>query len=498
MQRLVFVRHVAGKFLPQLCPRMAAMNNPQFLVVLSVLLLSACTGYREVAVPESLADLENKPSYESAQSVADQQRDPGSWWSDFGGEELVGLVEILHQDNFDLWAARARLRQAEAATRLARSSRLPSLSLSQDRLLSKTDTEVLDGDWSDVHGVDLNTSWDTDIFGVKRSTHIAVKLREQSARLNEVSLRQSLTAELVKSFVAVYFTKQRIEINQELVASFAETRRLTEFRYRAGSGATSALDLQIALQNEASSATSLPALLAELETQQHRIDIILARTPGTTQLTFSDAPDISGLAEISLGRPADLLSNRPDVAAAELSYLAACLDVDAARASLAPTFTLSAGISSESSDLSNLFDWDTVLTNLTNNLLVPIYNGGALRAQVSQAEAIAEELAASYVNSAFQAFGEVESNLAIESGVKQQVALLERSEAAAEISDRLARERFANGQLSILNLLETRRSLFAAREERILAEKSLLDNRVDLYLAMGGQWFSGDGEEENE
>ncbi len=479
----------------QTTPRHAALGRAR-PVRLAMALCATCFGagacslapvYQAPAMVETLA---NATAY--AADVALIAPYPAladaPWWETIGGRELSALVNELAVNNLDLAAARQRIDQARALTRQATAARLPNAALSLDGGAARTQNFRGETQWDEVYALGLSSSWNVDVFGGLRGAEIAARLRAEVSTLSEHALNQLLIAELTRSYVNAWALTQQSAIAEQSAASFAETVAITEARYEAGSAQISALDVQIARQNRASAAAAIPELRALLGVQEQAIDVLLARRLGATELALSPAPNAADLRPLDPGTPADVLRRRPDVAAAELNYRAALADVGAARAQRLPSLTLTGSMSRQTNDASDLFDADAMIANLTAGILAPLFQGGRLKAQVEAAEAAAQELASTYALTALSAVADVEGALLFERAYEEQRALRQVSLEAAERSNQIARERYASGQVSILTVLETQRALNTARQDLILAEQARLEARIDLYLALGGDW----------
>jgi multidrug efflux system outer membrane protein len=189
-----------------------------------------------------------------------------------------------------------------------------------------------------------------------------------------------------------------------------------------------------------------------------------------------------------LGAPAELLARRPDVAVAELRYLAALEDVGAARARLYPALSLSASLTFQADSPGELFDWDRHIASLANSLTAPIFQGGRLRSQVRLEQAQAEELSSAFARTALAAIVDVEVALAELAGLQEQQRRLQAALATSKLSNELAQGRYQQGLISILAVLETQRGLSAAQQNLILTEQAIANARIDLFLSLGGDW----------
>ena len=287
---------------------------------------------------------------------------------------------------------------------------------------------------------------------------------------------------MVSNWVAASTIKRQLALAEETAESFRTTFELTDKRNRAGSTEVSASDVQIARQNYDSALVDIPDLQTQLNVQLFEIDEQLARLPGATASSFIGTVLLDRGLNLPIGVPADLLANRPDVAAAELSYRAALEDVGAARADLYPALSLSASLTFQGDSLSDVFSADTFIANLIASLTGPIFNGGRLRSEVRLQQAEAEELATAFARTTLAALIDVEQAVAQLVGINEQLKRLDDNVASAELSDTITQNRYRRGLGTLLSVLESQRTLNAARQNLILTEQAYL-NACLLYTS---------------
>lgn len=445
--------------------------------------------------PPTVESIAAAPEYRAEAAEPGPADEPGldGWWRAIGGDELDGLVQALRAGNLDLEIARARIAQAEALRRQARGARVPgveaTVSDSETRGRGDDVSAIGGGAGADAYSVDLSANWNVDLFGELRGSARAARLSLEAERLRERATLQALVAELARAWVGVATLERRLELQRSIAQSFATTVELTNERYRNGSESTSAADVEIARANLASAEARIPELTAQLENQAIVIDTLLARLPGETLDGLDDLSLPETLDAPPAGMPGALLTRRPDVAAAELELRAALEDVGTAKARLFPGLSLTSSLSFSGAG-AGAFDWDNHIATLTSSLLAPIFQGGQLRAQVRAQEAVAREVAASYSATALAAVGDVERALRLEAAYRDRTERLEENVRAAALANELSQNRYRQGLSSLLTVLEAQRSLNNARESLILAEQAWLESRIDLYLALGGDWTS--------
>jgi outer membrane protein TolC len=192
---------------------------------------------------------------------------------------------------------------------------------------------------------------------------------------------------------------------------------------------------------------------------------------------------------VPAGLPSELLERRPDVIAAERRVAAAFNRVGEAKAAKLPKISLTAGVSSISSDLFVLQDRDNPVWNLGANLLAPLYQGGALRAQVEIRNAEQRQALAEYAQVGLSAFNDVESALATEFSLKDRETILMRAVVDNQRALDLANERYRIGAVDLRSVLQQQLALSAAQTALIRVQSEARVQRVNLYLALGGSFI---------
>jgi outer membrane protein TolC len=189
---------------------------------------------------------------------------------------------------------------------------------------------------------------------------------------------------------------------------------------------------------------------------------------------------------LPVGVPSELLERRPDMVAAERRVAAAFNRVGEAKAAQLPRISLTAGGSNVSSELIVLKDASSPVWSLGANLIAPIYQGGALRAQVEIRSAEQKQAVAEYARAGQKAFSEVETALGTESILREREAILAAAIRDNEEALKLARVQFQVGSADLRTVEQSQLSLYAARTSRLRVQSEQLAQRTNLYLALGG------------
>jgi multidrug efflux system outer membrane protein len=411
------------------------------------------------------------------------------WWRDFGDEATVELVEMALAHNTDLRAAAGRVLEAEAALRRAGGARLPQMSYGVSGRKQKISFVLPEigrrNVESTTYSYSIDVAWQADLFGrLKRTQQSAWAslLAEEAAR---EALTHSVVAGVVRARVLEATASRALEINREITASWESTLRTVERRYR--SGIADAVELYLARENYSSSRASEAVIEGSLEQARLALDVLVGRRPGSAGPLPETLPTLPSLEPIPLGLPAELLDRRPDIRQAEMQLAAATYGVGAAVANLYPNLNLT-GSAGESGDRINDLDLENFIFNLVANIAGPLFAGGQRRADVDAARARAEQAAAIYAGAVLDALREVEEALVLDEASRGNYEFSEDRVEEARAADRLAKERYQRGVGSLLTLLETERRLRLAEQAFINATSDVWNARIDVFLALGGDW----------
>ena len=414
------------------------------------------------------------------------------WWTGFADPELDRLVATALDVNNDLSAAEARVQAAAAEARLAGADLSPQVAAALDGSRSKRnfigfpipgrEGSVL-STTTTSYAAGLSASWEADLWGRIRSGKAAAEAGLAAAEAQLAAARLSIAGQTAKAWFGLVEARLQAELAETTVASRRLTREQIERRYAAG--IRGPLDLRLARSSEAAAEALLAQRRLQRDAAARRLDLLLARYPdGGERATGAILPDLPP--PPPAGLPADLVSRRPDLRAAESRLAAAGFRQAQARAALYPSLRLTGSAGGSSDELGDLLDGDFSVWSLAAGLLQPLFQGGRLRAGVELSEARWNEAAALFGQSALRALAEVEAALGAEGLLRQQSEALAEAATEAAAAERLAQERYGRGVGDYLAVLAAQVRALEAAGQLLFARRALLDTRVDLHLALGG------------
>jgi len=455
----------------------------------TLLSVSGCTLGPEPARPITAADASGAYVFAEDQEAADSPP-VTAWWRTFGDETTTELVELALENNTDLQAAAARVLEAEAGLRRAHGARLPQVgfgaSATDQRVsfvLPEIGRRTID---STTYSYNFNVSWQTDLLGrLKRTQQAswASLLAQEEARQAMVHTIVSL---VVRSRVLVATAERALAINQEITKSWESTTNTVERRYRAG--LAGAVELHLARENLAAVRASEAVIAGQLGLARLALDVLAGRRPGSGEPLPDTLSELPSLEPVPLGLPAALLDRRPDLRQAEMQLASATYGVGAAIANLYPDLSLTGSIGASDDSLNDLTLTDGLVYNAVANLVGPIFSGGQRRANVDAAKARAEQATALYAGAVLTALREVEDSLVLGDSTQLNWEFSDQRVSEARAADRLAKQRYQRGVETLLTVLETERRLRLAEQAIINATADVWNARIDLFLALGGDW----------
>lgn len=462
------------------------------IAAMSLVLLTGCTlgpDYRRpITVAEEAAGFtqgaEASPALQAMDAV-----DP--WWQSLGDPITADLVRTALTGNTDLQAAAARVVAARESLRQAGSSRWPSADLNVSATRQKN-SFVLPGTGrvntiATTYSDSLAVAYQADLFGGLRRNRQAAWaewLAQENARETVV---HTVISEVVRARVRLNTLDRALGVAREVRDSWKRTANTIDRRHRLGLVPT--LEVRLARENLAGAEANLVARQQQLDQARLALDVLLGRRPGVLQVESAGLEPLPDLRPIPLGLPAELLERRPDVRRVEMLLAAATARIGIAIADLFPGLTLTGSAGNSSDSLGDLLSSDTVVYNVVAGLVAPIFDGGRRRAVVRAARANADAAAADYAGAVLTALREVEDALVRERALHQQLTFLETRVEEARAADRSARQRYQRGVAELLSVLETERRWRAAEEALLNARAELWNARIDLHLALGGDWL---------
>jgi len=467
------------------------------LVMGAFCVLGGCTVGPKYSRPETAADTNDGYFHVGAhkEEVSDFN-DLDTWWERFGDPTTAVLVCEMLENNYDLKAAAARVIQAQAALAEAHGGRLPDVSYDMARSRSKTSFSF-GGGFGGLGGgrfsfltetwqQNISVAYMFDLFGKLKHIERSAWAQVLAAEANEQALVNSMIATVIKARIDIATIQGRLAIAR----ANTESRRsmLDVVEKRNSQGQVSPLDVRLARENLEAAKALEPSIEALLAMAHHSLDVLVSRRPGSSEHLPETLSDLPKLDPVPVGVPAALLDRRPDVKSAEMNLRAANEQIGVSIAQLFPDLTLTAAYGGSADRYRDLWEQFSETYSAVFAVRGPIFKGGRLRAQINSAKARYAELAAVYGGIVLTSMREVEDALVREKMQRQQLEHTELQLEQAKAAEDIAKRRYEQGTEGILSVLEAEQRRRIAEEQLVILKGQIWTTRVNLHLALGGDW----------
>jgi len=471
-----------------------------WLMTTAIVLLGGCGSFAagERFLPAPTPITVDIPTSETGNWVglAPEELPQTDWVEGFSDATLPALIDEALANNADIGAALARYDRALTQLKNTQAGRGPTISARSRVARSEPFggggvVNIPGGGQIPVGGgttnlsTGLDATWEPDVWGRIRDTINASEETASASAADLAGARLLIAQRVSQTWFDIIEARLLVELSARDVETQDRALQLTQRRFEGG--VTESSDVRLARSSVANAKALEATRKQRLSSLTRSLEILLRRYPADALEAAADLPrlpDLSGAAA-----PGYILVRRPDLLASERRMRAAGLNVDVARKNLLPRLSLSAGLDSSGSGLSEIFRIDNIISNFAGNLSQPIFQGGALRANVETQRAILREQMEQYTSTLLTAYLEVENALDGEQRLAEREAALRVSLSEARRAEDRLEERYVEGLATILQLLDAQSRRINAEGQLITARKDRLTNRVALHVALGGGEF---------
>lgn len=419
------------------------------------------------------------------------------WREFFQDPQLLTYIESALERNRDLRVAVARIEEARGLARVQGASRFPTLGLDASAIRSRAAAggaaagepgaaPVVTGSGvAERYSLGVGISaFELDFWGRVRNLTEAARAQYFGTVEAQRAFRLSLIAEVTSTYLAIREADERIALAERTVRGRQEGFDIARVRFE--SGITSALDFNQAEALLTQAQTQLASLRLNRALQRNLLVQLAGGDlngplPSPRPLSEQISP-----ASLAVGLPSELLYLRPDILAAEENLRAARADIGVARAAFFPQVSLIGSLGYASSELDNLISRDNRSWSIGPSLTLPLFDFGRNRGNLTVAQAREHIAVLQYEQAIETAFREVADALAGRRYLAEQIVALQRNIDTLRRIAEIAQDRYDEGVVGYLEVLDAERNLFEAEQGLIQARRAQVENLVGLYTALGG------------
>ncbi len=411
-----------------------------------------------------------------------------SWREIFEDDVLQGHIETALQNNIDIRVAIQQIAAAEAYLKQGEAGYFPTLGVNAQWTHQENSENSQLGSFlsssSDQYQLAANLSWEADIWGKIRSQKRAFG----ASYLQSVAAHKAVKTRLIANVASTYYQllalDEQIEVTQETITNRENSLETTQALKEAGNVT------EVGVQQTEAQLYTAKAILVDLQKQtrllENSLSILLGEAPMFIPRTELEEQKI--MTDLNTGVPAQLLSNRPDVMAAEYAYRNAFEMTNVARSNFYPSLTVSASGGFQSLELDNLLNANSLFANIVSGITQPIFNKRQIRTQFEVAQAQQEQARLRFRESILQASKEVSDAMYSYKAAAEKIDLKEKEYKAYKNATDYSEELLNNGLANYLEVLTARENALNSELGVIDAKYNRLNSMVDLYRALGGGW----------
>lgn len=475
------------------------MNNT-FKKIVVICIVMAFTGCKTPSVIQRTESKEVPESYTNT-SIRDTINSAKIKWKDyFKDPKLVAIIETALTNNQELNITMQEIAISRNEIRARKGEYLPFVgikgSAGVDKVSRFTNIGAMEAN-TDIkpgkempeplqdYGLGVYATWELDIWNKLHNAKKAAVSRYLSSVEGKNFMTTNLISEIAESYYELMALDNQLAIIQQNIAiqdNVLKTVRLLKESARANELVVKRFEAQVL--NTQSLQYAIRQKITETE---NRINFLVGRFPQSVDRSTTAFVDLVPN-EIHTGVPSQLLENRPDVKQAEMDLVAAKLDVKVAKAKFYPSLGISAGIGYRAFNPSYVFKPESLLYSLAGDIVAPLINRNAIKAEYSSANAKQLQAIYNYERTILNAYIEVANQVAKVDNMQKSFNVKSKQVEALNQSVNISNDLFLSTRADYMEVLMTQRDALESKFDLIESKMAQMNAMVNIYRALGGGW----------
>jgi len=404
-----------------------------------------------------------------------------NWLQSFNDPMLLALIAEGKANNLELGNSAGNVEKAYLLSDKSASALQPVANLA----LSSSQSGFVQGPSNpSSSSVGINVNWEIDVWGRLKAGAASANASAESVQADYIYAVHSLSAAIAKSYFKVIESKRQSAVSAKNVQLLSKIMRITQVKY--DNGIASGQDVALNRANLANANEQLFNLQGSQRNALRALELLLGRYPNAHSDTPSQLPELP-LAPPA-GIPSDLLERRPDLVAAERNIAAAFNALKQAKTAQLPSFSLTSAFNGASGSLSDAINPANLAWQLAANITAPLFDAGRHKIDLKIANIEQQQAIANFAQKALSAFSEVENALDQGQVLTQRYTALEQAYLESKKAYKIAYLRYKEGDIGLLDTLNIQQQAIAAESNLSSIKRLALEQRINLYLAIGGSW----------
>ena len=459
-------------------------------MTLLVVIISACNA------PSGLSDnkaeniiTENAPSQWQASKVqlTTESTVADGWLQSFNDNALEQMIAHALAHNFQLNADRFEVELAKERLKVSAATDFPELSLSLNNSRRKQVTAST-ASYQTSADISVDLRYELDLWGKLSAQQKQNSLNYAAAKANFQQNQLNLEINISRAWFDLIQAQQLLHLYQERADNLQRNLAMIQSSYQLG--LNDALDVYLTKNSVNQELARVAQQQQTLQVSSRALELLLGDYPLAKIASQQHLPLIND--EIKLGLPAQLITRRADIQANWLALLALDAGLAVAHKQRFPSFNLTASVSDNDNDneLSNLLDGGALAWSLIGSITSPLFNAGRLESLEQQAKIMVQQKEQQYLQQVYQAFADVENSISERDSLNQRYGHYVTAQENALAAEKLSFDQYLRGLVTYTTVLESQRRSFDAQTTVIQLTHQLLQNRIEIYRALGGNYLN--------
>lgn len=459
------------------------MKGKILTLICATALLSSCHIYKTYDRPE---DIVAEGLYRDTVAVNDTLVSDTAnfgnlpWREVFTDPQLQALIEQALTSSPDIRTAALRVQEAQAPLLASKLAFIPSLTLSPQGTVSSWDK----GKATQTYSLPVTASWQIDMFGQL----LNLKRQAQATLEQTLAYEQNVRVQLIANTANLYYTLLMLDRQLQITEGTAEIlKKNTETMIamkEAGFYNTTEAAVEQSRAAYAQVQASIPDIRSSIREVENSLCLLLGEPAHGIERSVLEEQQLPN--EFSVGIPLQLLSNRPDVKAAEQALASAYYNTNVARSNFYPRITLSGSAGWTNSAGAAIVNPAKLLASAVASLTQPIFQNGANIAKLKIAKAQQEEAKIQFQTTLLNAGNEVSNAIDMYQACTEKVNARNMQVNSAKNAADYTKELFNLGTSTYLEVLSAEQSYLTAQLSEVSDTFSRMQAVISLYQALGG------------
>lgn len=445
------------------------------------LTLAAC---QSLQAPKTTAQPDVPTTFTAAAASADGQSIATQGYQTFFADErLKQVIASALANNRDLRVAALNVERVRQQYQISQNNQLPTVGANAG--FARQSSMSTQYNPMSAYNVGLGvTAYELDLWGRVRSLKDAALNNYLATARNRDTVQISLVGQVAQAWAAVGFAQENLKLAQQTLAAQEEAYKLNKRRFDVG--IDSELPLRQAQISVETARNDVANYKTQIEQAKNALNLLVGETVPANLLPSKAVESISSNKVLTAGLPSDLLNHRPDIQAAEYQLQAAGANIQAAKASLFPTISLTGSAGYASADLSDLFKSGSFVWSVAPSINLPIFDWGTRKANIKISETDQKIALSNYEKAIQTAFKEVNDVLATRANINERLDAQKRLVGATNRAYNISQARFKAGIDSYLSVLNAQQNAYAAQQGLIGLQQVAVNSQIELYKTLGG------------